>query len=207
MSGRDVPGFGSGRPGFGKTLCKKLWADSVVPYRQSAQSPAMKTVVGTGAIKKDLCQGQVSAEGILHLVKPNLGSNSGVRIFAPRIWGRILGSNFWALCFPIKRALSKIHPQEIHRPKFTSKNSPQNSGRKIHIALPQGHLAEFMQLEGGPATVLQGHRFPLRVQWFGLQALRSPHSGEARGPGSMGDPARGIPTPKPPAVRGSHEPP
>ena len=22
-SGRDVPGFGSGRPGFGKTLCKK----------------------------------------------------------------------------------------------------------------------------------------------------------------------------------------
>ena len=31
-------------------------------------------------------------------------------------------TNFLVLCFPIKRALSKIHPQEIHRREFTSKN-------------------------------------------------------------------------------------
>ena len=31
-SGRDVPGFGSGRPGFGKTLnSRKLWADFSFP--------------------------------------------------------------------------------------------------------------------------------------------------------------------------------
>ena len=32
-------------------------------------------------------QGQVSAEGIWHLVNINLGSNSGMRIFEPRILG------------------------------------------------------------------------------------------------------------------------
>ena len=35
---------------------------------------------------------------------------------SPEFWGRILGSNFLVLCFPIKRAPSKIHPQETHCP-------------------------------------------------------------------------------------------
>ena len=52
----------------------------------------------------------------------------GCEFLSPEFRGRILGSNFLALCFLIKRAPSKIHPQEIHRPKFTSENSPQNSG-------------------------------------------------------------------------------
>ena len=69
------------------------------------------------------------------------GSSSGMRIFEPEFWGRILGSNFLVLCFPRKRAPSKIHPREIHRPKFMSINSLQNSGWKIHIALLQGHFA------------------------------------------------------------------
>ena len=66
----------------------------------------------------------------------------GCEFLSPEFWSRILGSNFLVLCFPTKRAPSKIHPQEIHRPKFTSKNSPQNSGWKIHIALLQGHFAD-----------------------------------------------------------------
>ena len=60
----------------------------------------------------------------------------GCEFLSPEFWGRLLGSNFLVLCFPIKRAPSKIHPQEIHRQKFTSKNS----GSKIHIALLQGHF-------------------------------------------------------------------
>ena len=65
-----------------------------------------------------------------------------MQIFEPEFWGRIPGFNFLGLCFPMKRAPSKIHPQEIHRPKFTAKNPTQNSDWKIHIALLQGHLAE-----------------------------------------------------------------
>ena len=73
------------------------------------------------------CQGQVSEEGMLHLVNPNLGSNSGTRIFEPRIFGaEFRGRNFWPF-FPIKRAPSKLDPEEIHRLKFISKNSTQNS--------------------------------------------------------------------------------
>ena len=45
-------------------------------------------------------QEQVSVEGILYLVNPNLGSNSGMRIFETRIFGgRILGSKFWSYVF------------------------------------------------------------------------------------------------------------
>ena len=36
---------------------------------------------------------------------------------SPEFRGRILGSNFWVLCFPIERAPSKIHPK-----KFTAKD-------------------------------------------------------------------------------------
>ena len=45
------------------------------------------------------------------------------------------GVEIFAHIFPVKRAPSKSHPQEIHRTKFTSTNSTQNSGRKIHTAL------------------------------------------------------------------------
>ena len=64
----------------------------------------------------------------------------------PEFWTRILESKCLTLLFPAKEAPSKIHPREIHLPKFTSKNSPQNSGRKIHIALLQGHFADEMSL-------------------------------------------------------------
>ena len=43
----------------------------------------------------------------------------GCEFLSPEYWGRILGSKFLGLCFPIQRAPSKIHPQEIDHPKFT----------------------------------------------------------------------------------------
>ena len=48
-----------------------------------------------------------------------------MHIFEPRVLGRILE-----------------HSQETHRPKLTSKNSAQNSGWKIQIALLQGYFAD-----------------------------------------------------------------
>ena len=72
-----------------------------------------------------MCQEQVSAEGILHLVvNPNLGSNSGMRIFEPCILGPNSGVEFFGPMFSNKRTLSRI------------------PGRKIHIALLQCHFAE-----------------------------------------------------------------
>ena len=74
------------------------------------------------------CQGQVSAEGILHLVNPNLGSNSGMRIFEPRILGPNSGVEFFGPVFsnkksPLKNSPSRNSPPKIHIKKFT-----QNSG-------------------------------------------------------------------------------
>ena len=59
---------------------------------------------------------------------------------------RILDPNSWAEFFdsvfcPAK-APRKIHPREIHLPKFTFQNSTQKSGTKFHIAPLQGHLAD-----------------------------------------------------------------
>ena len=79
------------------------------------------------------CQGQVSAEGILHLVNPNLGSNSGMRIFEPRILGPNSGVEFFGPMFPIKRAPSKIHPQEIHRPNSHQKFAPEFGLKNSHF--------------------------------------------------------------------------
>ena len=62
----------------------------------------------------------------------------GCKYLSSEFWGRIQFLSF----FPIKRAPSKIHPGEIHRQKFTSKKSTQNSGWKIHIALLQSHFAD-----------------------------------------------------------------
>ena len=47
-------------------------------------------------------QGQVCAEGILRLVNPNLGSNSGMRIFEPRILGPNSGVEFFGSMFSKK---------------------------------------------------------------------------------------------------------
>ena len=61
-------------------------------------------------------------------MNPNLGSNSGMRIFEPRILGPNSGVEVFGPMFSNKKGPSKIHPQEIHRTKFTSRNSPQISG-------------------------------------------------------------------------------
>ena len=86
-------------------------------------------------------QGHISAEGILHLRNPKFfGPNSGKRILN----ARSLGPNSWVeklFCysFSSKEAPRKIHPQEIHLPKFTFRNSTQKWGQISHIAL-QGHF-------------------------------------------------------------------
>ena len=69
-------------------------------------------------------QGQVSAEGILHLANPNSGSNSGVRIFEPRILGPNSGVEFIRPMFsneksPLKNSPSRNSPPKIHIKKFT----------------------------------------------------------------------------------------
>ena len=46
-------------------------------------------------------------QGILDLVNPNLGSNSGMRIFEPRILAKFWGQTFCSYCSN-KRATSKI---------------------------------------------------------------------------------------------------
>ena len=65
------------------------------------------------------CQGQVSAEGILHLVNPNVGPNSGMRIFEPRILGPNSGVEFIGPMFsnkksPLKNSPSRNSPPKIH---------------------------------------------------------------------------------------------
>ena len=88
-------------------------------------------------------QGQISAQGILHLRNPNLGPNSGKRIFGrPNFGPEFLGRILWSYFFPGKEAPSKIHRRQIHLPKFTFQDSTQKSGQKIHIAPLQGHLAD-----------------------------------------------------------------
>ena len=82
-------------------------------------------LVGTNLWNPSFCQGQISAEWILHLVNPNLGSNSGMRTFEPRIWGRILGSNFFGPALknsPSRNALPKNHIKKF-TPEFGLKNS------------------------------------------------------------------------------------
>ena len=69
--------------------------------------------------------------GILHLSNPNLGPNCGkqilVKLWMPEYWTWIFGSNVFAF-FPAKGATRKIHPQEVHLPKVTLRNSTQKSG-------------------------------------------------------------------------------
>ena len=85
-----------------------------------------------------LLQGQRSAQGILRLRNPNSGPNSVKRILDARILDP----------FPAKEAPWKIHPREIHLPKFTFQNSTQKSDQKIHIAHLQGRLADTSEKRG-----------------------------------------------------------
>ena len=94
-------------------------------------------------------QGQMSAQGILHLRNPNLDPNSGKQILG----ARSLDPNFWVEFFepffvPAKEAPRKIHHQEIHLSKFTFQTSTQKSGQKIHIAPLQGLLTD--KFQSGP---------------------------------------------------------
>ena len=68
------------------------------------------------------CQGRVSAAGILHLVNPNFGSNSGMRIFEPRIWGPNCGVEFFGPMFSNKKSPLKNSPSRNSPPKIHIKN-------------------------------------------------------------------------------------
>ena len=77
-------------------------------------------------------QGQVSAQGILHLVNPNLGSNSGMRIFEPRLLGSNSGVEFFGPMFsnkksPLKNSPPRNSPPKIHIEKFTPESGLKNS--------------------------------------------------------------------------------
>ena len=70
-------------------------------------------------------------------------TNFGRPNFGPEFFGRIFDS-----VFPAKEAPWKIHPREIHLPKFTFQNSTQKSDQKIHIAHLQGRLANKIAKRG-----------------------------------------------------------
>ena len=77
-------------------------------------------------------QGQVSAEGILHLVNPNVGSSSGMRIFEPRILEPNSGVEFLSPMFsnkksPLENSPSRNSPPKIHINKFTPEFGLKNS--------------------------------------------------------------------------------
>ena len=95
-------------------------------------------------------QGQVSAEGILHLVNPNLGSNSGIRIFEPRILGPNSGVEFFGPMFSNKAAQNshpKIHPR-IRAEKFTLLE------KQIFVPVPAGrHFLNFFRPDSGPPPI------------------------------------------------------
>ena len=70
------------------------------------------------------------------------GRIPGKRILDARILDPNSGVEFFGSIFSSKKRPPEKFTQEIHLPKFTSKNSTQKSGQKIHIAPLQGHLAE-----------------------------------------------------------------
>ena len=77
-------------------------------------------------IFEPLFQGQISAQGILHLRNPNLGPNSGKRILDARIldpnsWVEFLDSVFSSKRGPLKNSPSRNSPPKIHVSKFSEK--------------------------------------------------------------------------------------
>ena len=85
----------------------------------------------TWGIQPPNCQGQVSAEGILHLVNPNFGSNSGMRIFEPRILGPNSGVEFFGPLFSNKKSPLKNSPSRNSAPKIHIKKFTPEFGLKI----------------------------------------------------------------------------
>ena len=68
----------------------------------------------------DMSQGQISAQGILHLRNPNLGPNSAKRILD----ARISDPNSWVEFFGPIFFQEKRPPEKFTVEKFTSQNSP-----------------------------------------------------------------------------------
>ena len=78
------------------------------------------------------CEGQISAQGILHLRNPNLDPNSGKRILGARIldpnsWVEFFESVFSSKRGPQKNSPSRNSPLKIHLPKFNPEIGPKNS--------------------------------------------------------------------------------
>ena len=77
-------------------------------------------------------QGQISAQGILHLRNPNLGLNSGKRILGARILDPNSRVEFFEPVFSSKRGPQKNSPSsnspfKIHLPKFNPEIGPKTS--------------------------------------------------------------------------------
>ena len=66
-------------------------------------------------------QGHITAQGILHLQKPNFGPNSGKQIIESNSW-----LEFVDPVLPAKFTL-KDSPSKIHLPKFNPEFGPKNS--------------------------------------------------------------------------------
>ena len=83
------------------------------------------------SVRSQIYQGQVSAQGILHLVNPNLGSNSGIRILSPEFGVEFLGRIFWSYVSNKKGPLKNSPPRnslpKIHIKKFTPESGLKNS--------------------------------------------------------------------------------
>ena len=117
------------------------------------------------------CQGQISAQGILHLRNPNFDPNSGKRILG----ARILDPNSWVeffepVFFPAKEAPRKIQPQEIHLSKFTFQNSTQKSGQKFTLHLCRAFWlkhCDFIQRPRKCSGNAEGSRIPWVIKFHG----------------------------------------
>ena len=83
-------------------------------------------------VRYPIYQGQISAQGILHLRNPNLGPNSAKRILDARIsdpnsWVEFFGPIFSRKRGPLKNSPSRNAPPKIHLPKFNPETGPKNS--------------------------------------------------------------------------------
>ena len=89
-------------------------------------------VLGAGSKPVLIIQGQIYAQGILHLRNPNLGPNSAKRILDARIsdpnsWIEFFGPFFSRKRGPLKNSPSRNSPPKIHLPKFNPEIGPKNS--------------------------------------------------------------------------------
>ena len=119
-----------------------------MPWYEGANLDVLNTVLDLRHFS--LSQGQVSAEGILHLVNPNSGMRIlGCEFLGPEFWGRILGSHF------SRRFLIKEPPQKFILKKFTAQNSHQKIYPRIRTEKFTLHFcrAILLILSGTQSTV------------------------------------------------------